>query len=537
MAVSIVDSSTALEALLDCLENIPTQPPSLYLDLEGVRLSRHGTISIMQICVLPRNQVFLVEIHVLQGKAFSIPNHSGTTLKSVLESEMVPKVFFDVRNDADALFAHFQVSIQGVHDIQLLEVATRSYSKERVAGLAKCIENDLHLAAEAKEAWKATKQRGHALFASEHGESYELFNVRPMLQEIIEYCTNDVVYLPLLWIVYTRKLSAEWATKVEEETCRRLLMSQAVLYDPHGKDKTLSPWASYMRYSKHDYSRNKGKVSMGSTENKRESAAERVAKNAAQRKAGKQPEARLTPPSSSSLGEIYSQRPMKKADLKVTEKISDVRKTSGDPPPLSNLPIRFRPASHQKTLTTEPSWSYPAALPLKWTCSICSREMERSQKQEHLDGKPHIARLKLAQNATPGALVQTATTKIKSPQATTATTKSPQKAKTKAKPKPKANSQKAKSQQPSPRQAKGILASSQSSVPTASASLQAPVLGSPDCGFIEFDQHGASRSFLHEEGSFRTNEDYGLEDFGCLEYGLCDKDCGWCGHCMDGADF
>lgn len=228
---------------------------------------------------------------------------------------------------------------------------------------------------------------------------------------------------------------------------------------------------------------------------------------------------------------------MKKADLKVTEKISDVRKTSGDPPPLSNLPIRFRPASHQKTLTTEPSWSYPAALPLKWTCSICSREMERSQKQEHLDGKPHIARLKLAQNATPGALVQTATTKIKSPQATTATTKSPQKAKTKAKPKPKANSQKAKSQQPSPRQAKGILASSQSSVPTASASLQAPVLGSPDCGFIEFDQHGASRSFLHEEGSFRTNEDYGLEDFGCLEYGLCDKDCGWCGHCMDGADF
>ena len=109
MAVTIVDSVTSLVALLDCLEDLPTQPPSLYLDLEGVRLSRHGSISVLQIFVLPCHHSFLVDVNVLEADAFHIPNRSGTTLKFVLESESVPKVFFDVRNDADALFAHYQV--------------------------------------------------------------------------------------------------------------------------------------------------------------------------------------------------------------------------------------------------------------------------------------------------------------------------------------------------------------------------------------------------------------------------------------------
>ncbi len=159
MAVSIVDSVTSLVALLDCLETLPTQPPSLYLDLEGVRLSRYGSISIIQVLVLPRNHIFLVDIHVLQDSAFSTPNSVGTTLRSVLESELVPKVLFDVRNDADALFAHFRVSMQGVHDIQLLEAATRSFPKEYLGGLARCIERDAQLGADAKEGLESYKTR------------------------------------------------------------------------------------------------------------------------------------------------------------------------------------------------------------------------------------------------------------------------------------------------------------------------------------------------------------------------------------------
>jgi exonuclease 3'-5' domain-containing protein 1 len=44
-----------------------------------------------------------------------------TTFKEVLESPDTPKIFFDVRNDADALFAHFGIHLRGTLDLQLLE--------------------------------------------------------------------------------------------------------------------------------------------------------------------------------------------------------------------------------------------------------------------------------------------------------------------------------------------------------------------------------------------------------------------------------
>ena len=89
MTISIIDSSIALVSFLNDLESQPINPPSLYLDIEGVALSRHGSISIIQLFHLPQNQVFLIDIFVLQEAAFNTPNQSGTTLRSILESALV----------------------------------------------------------------------------------------------------------------------------------------------------------------------------------------------------------------------------------------------------------------------------------------------------------------------------------------------------------------------------------------------------------------------------------------------------------------
>lgn len=186
ISIVLVDSSTSVVSLLNDLENQPTSPPSLYLDIEGIKLSRHGSISIIQLFHLPQNSVFLIDIFILREAAFDTANSSGTTLRSILESPTIPKVFFDVRNDSDALFAHFNVSLQNVHDIQLLEVATRSRSKDLVSGLGNCIRHDAQLSVEVQRKWKATKERGMALFSEQDGGSYEVFNVRPMLQDIID---------------------------------------------------------------------------------------------------------------------------------------------------------------------------------------------------------------------------------------------------------------------------------------------------------------------------------------------------------------
>jgi exonuclease 3'-5' domain-containing protein 1 len=129
--------------LVDILASLPTTPPSIFVDLEGINLSREGTISILRLYVLPKDCSYLIDVHQLQHMAFSTTGkHFATCLKEILEAKNIPKIFFDVRNDLDALFHHFEISLSGVEDIQLIELATRTFPKKYVSSLQKCIEND-----------------------------------------------------------------------------------------------------------------------------------------------------------------------------------------------------------------------------------------------------------------------------------------------------------------------------------------------------------------------------------------------------------
>jgi GT2 family glycosyltransferase len=47
--------------------------------------------------------------------------------KAILETNDIHKVFFDVRNDSEASFHRFQICLQGVDDVQLMELATRTF--------------------------------------------------------------------------------------------------------------------------------------------------------------------------------------------------------------------------------------------------------------------------------------------------------------------------------------------------------------------------------------------------------------------------
>ncbi|KAL6406080.1 uncharacterized protein AUP68_10641 [Ilyonectria robusta] len=102
-----VDNTAALSKMVDSLDGLPTVLPSMFIDLEGVNLSRHGTVSILQIYILPAKCTYLIDVYTLRHECFSTPGENGRTLKEILESELIPKVFFDVRNDSDALHAHF----------------------------------------------------------------------------------------------------------------------------------------------------------------------------------------------------------------------------------------------------------------------------------------------------------------------------------------------------------------------------------------------------------------------------------------------
>jgi exonuclease 3'-5' domain-containing protein 1 len=218
----------------------------MYIDLEGVNLSRDGSLSILTLLIdtgIPNVRVCLIDVHLLGAQAFNTAGIKQKTLKDIFQDGEIPKVFFDVRNDSDTLFAHFGVALQGVEDIQLMESATRTTTKSRrfLNGLAKCIENYAPDNFD-RVSWKLVKKKGEQLFKTEHGGSVEVFNQRPILDDIVSYCVGDVQCLPLLWDKFQHK-TYRWRDLVNQETKKRVAASHKPEYKPHGAEKSLAPWS------------------------------------------------------------------------------------------------------------------------------------------------------------------------------------------------------------------------------------------------------------------------------------------------------
>jgi len=237
----LVDTPNAVSSLIDTLSTVEAESASIFLDLEGLNLSRHGSISLVQIWVPTLEQAFLLDVHILGTEAFNTINREGKTIKSIFESDSIRKYLFDVRNDADALFALFDIRLAGVTDVQLLELATRRGPKHVLCGLAACIEKECIMPSPALLKWQSTKTEVVKMFDPRHGGSYDVFNARPLLQILIDYCVGDVEFLPVLSAIYEERLNSHWSEKVRVETAERLEQSRSPKYKPRGKHKMFGP--------------------------------------------------------------------------------------------------------------------------------------------------------------------------------------------------------------------------------------------------------------------------------------------------------
>lgn len=135
-------------------------------------------------------------------------------------------MFFDVRNDSDALYSLFQVKLAGVQDLQLMELATRTFSRRYVNGLARCIEKSAVMSPRETFDWKHAKDKGLNLFDPAQGGRYEIFNIRPLPEDMIQYCLQDVHILPKLWQNYNQKLTPRWRQKIDKAVEDRLELSR-----------------------------------------------------------------------------------------------------------------------------------------------------------------------------------------------------------------------------------------------------------------------------------------------------------------------
>lgn len=212
---TLVDTA---DALLPAMQAI-SRCSELAVDCEGVRLSRKGALTLIQVAT--QQQVYLFDVAVLGARVFD----GASPLRRVLEDKHVVKLMFDCRRDSDALFHQFGVRLAGVIDVQLEVVAARRAhggTSPRLPGLASAARQYISSGLGA-EAFKI-KERMRARFGGE--AEADLWARRPMDSDTLRYAALDVALLVSLHRRLTAlpalsDPAADWARRVAGASAAR----------------------------------------------------------------------------------------------------------------------------------------------------------------------------------------------------------------------------------------------------------------------------------------------------------------------------
>ena len=249
MSSLIVDTIEKMHDYIEKIVGSSLENPFLFVNLEEANLSRHGSIDIMQVLIPPQQLVYLIDVSAMKEQAFETQSPSGgPTLKNILESDKYPKVFFDVRNDSDALYSHYGIDLQCVVDVQLLEFASRPRKSAFLNGLGKCISYYCSLTSTERRRSDSIKLAGLKLFAPERGGNYEVFRQRPLAPEIVDYCVQDVMLLPRLLVFYHARMTTVFAQQVQNGNIGRVKLSQSPACDGKGQHMARGPSFTPRRY-------------------------------------------------------------------------------------------------------------------------------------------------------------------------------------------------------------------------------------------------------------------------------------------------
>lgn len=189
------------------------------VDFEGVKLCRHGALCLVQMtCSDDPTLVYVLDIHLLGKRAFTMMTPEGTSIKAIFENEAIRKVWFDPRNDVDALYHQFGIMPRGIFDLQLAEVAdrrNRGLNVHFVQGLYKCLTQCPAMQSEQKVFAEKINTLGKSLFEPANGGNYEIFQQRPLNPVILVYAAHDSRYMLLLYEQYLSVIGDRWAPRVE----------------------------------------------------------------------------------------------------------------------------------------------------------------------------------------------------------------------------------------------------------------------------------------------------------------------------------
>ncbi|XP_067947528.1 piRNA biogenesis protein EXD1-like [Watersipora subatra] len=101
----LVESAESTESAIEDLKEYST----LSVDCEGVDLGRDGELCLLQVAT--PSKVYLFDIVALKGTAFS------AGLKDILENSTITKLFYDCREDCNALKHQYNVEVKVRSDV------------------------------------------------------------------------------------------------------------------------------------------------------------------------------------------------------------------------------------------------------------------------------------------------------------------------------------------------------------------------------------------------------------------------------------
>ena len=175
----------------------------MYIDFENVNFCRENSIFIL-IFLIDINisiiRVCFINIYFLNSQTFNIIDIKKKILKNIFQDEKIFKIFFDVRNDSNVLFAHFDITLQKMKNMQFMKSVSKKITnfKKYMNDLIKCIEQNVLYDNDLTN-WKQTKKNETRLFKFEFDDFYKIFKQRSIFNEIIFYCIDDVQYFSELW--------------------------------------------------------------------------------------------------------------------------------------------------------------------------------------------------------------------------------------------------------------------------------------------------------------------------------------------------
>ncbi|XP_013401995.1 piRNA biogenesis protein EXD1-like [Lingula anatina] len=195
---TLVNTSERLDSALETLRSVSEEGPNLAVDGEGVNYSRRGTLSL--IVIATRDHVFLFDILELGKRVFD------RGLREILEDPTREKLMFDCREDSDILWHQYHVKLDGVLDLQLLQIMfcnrdnsdLSPFGRNRAA-VAPCVKvlsllRCLELYTDDVTCIEIKKSVGSTFV-----QSPEQWMVRPIPSDMINYACVDVSTLFILY--------------------------------------------------------------------------------------------------------------------------------------------------------------------------------------------------------------------------------------------------------------------------------------------------------------------------------------------------